>query len=176
MKNENNLHLIGDEKVVLSADDDPGYTQAICPATMALLSESTSEFNHLLAAFRSDYRPANTTEDALVQLLARHFWSALRNARIESGLVQIQMDGAGDSYRIQQFIKENNMRDPATAFECDTRKLGFAFQRDCEEGNGQLKIARLAGIQDAGFLRIQSRLQKLQALRISAAPRKNKAA
>ena len=175
MKNESNLKLIGDEKVVLSGDD-PGYTQAICPASMALLAESTSEFNQLLAAFRRDYRPANTTEDALVQLLTRHFWTALRNARTETGLVQVQMDGANDTYRIQQFMKENNMKDPDIAFECDTRKLGIGFQKDCDEGNGQLKIARIATMYDAGFLRVQTHLRKLQALRIGAAPGKDKAA
>ena len=157
-------------------NEDPGYTQAVCPASMALLAESTSEFNQLLAAFRRDYRPANTTEDALVQLLARHFWTALRTARTETGLIQVQMDGATDTFRIQQFTKENNMKDPDIAFECDTRKLGIGFQRDCDEGNGQLKIARIATMQDAGFLRVQTHLQKLQTRRIGATPRKDKAA
>ncbi len=181
--NQNKVIPINDERLVLSGGAEnerdegertpapnPGQTPEFVPATAVLASEDSAGFSLLLAAFRRDYQPVNTTEDALVQLLTRHFWSAFRNARVETGLIEDQMDAATRLGRVQDFAKKHAVH------EYDTRRLGIAFGYDCGEGNAQMKIVRAGTSHDLNFLRIQLRLRNLQALRTLSTQAHNRAA
>src|SRR5258707_8564325 len=61
--------------------------EAVQTRPTALLAENPAGFDRILAAFRRDLRPANFTEDILVQRMARHFWGTLRTTRLETALV-----------------------------------------------------------------------------------------
>ena len=115
---------------------------------------------HILAVFRRDLHPATHAEDILVQIMARGFWSVLRTTRVETTLIDAQMSAIADHPSIQAYAKKHG-----TAFDYDTRRLGQAFEADCGHRNAQLKITRTSSTYDVAFLRAQTSLQKLQAIR-----------
>ena len=172
---DDNVISINDEDLAVGAST-PDDREEMSSATAALLAENAKGFDILLADLRRDCRPANAAEDTLVQMMARHFWAALRKTRIETGLVETQMEWALEKPSIRLFAKLNDVNDPAVMFEFDTRRLGVAFDSDCGRNKSQLMIARVAAASDAGFLKAYSLLLKAQALRPSASRRTNRAA
>ncbi len=155
----------------------PGDREDMNPAIAALLVENANGFDLLLSDFRRDCKPVNAAEDALVQLMARHFWAALRRTRIETGLIETQIQWALETPTIRLFAELNDITEPGVNFEFDTRRLGLAFESDCGRYKSQLTITRVAAAADAGFLKAYSMLLKAQALRPAASARKrNRAA
>src|SRR4051812_15448059 len=108
--------------------------EAVQTKLTALLAENPAGFDCILATFRRDLRPANFTEDILVQRTARHFWGALRTTRLETALVESQMHSAATHPEIQKFAETHGK-----GYDYDTRRLGVAFQTDCGQLNAQLK-------------------------------------
>ena len=170
MKNDK-VVSINDEQLAIgdpTSDDREEMNSAIA----ALLTENARGFDLLLSDFRRDCKPANAAEDALVQMMARHFWAALRKTRIETGLVETQMEWALDKPSIRLFAQLNDITSPGVDFEFDTRRLGVAFESDCGSNKSQLIITRVAAASDAGFLKAYAMLLKAQALRPAASPRR----
>ncbi|MEO8130880.1 MAG: hypothetical protein ABI822_27530 [Bryobacteraceae bacterium] len=146
------------------------------PAIAALLAESAQGFDLLLADFRRDCKPLNAAEDALVQMMARHFWAALRKTRVETGVVESHMERSLESSQIRHFAEVNDLNDPGVNFEFDTRRLGVGFDMDCGRHGAQLTITRAAAASDTGFLKYYSMLLKVQSRRPPAAERQLKRA
>ena len=166
-----NVVPIDDERLAIDGPL-PDEREEMNAAIAALLIENATGFDLLLSDFRRDCKPANAAEDALVQMMARHFWAALRKTRIETGLVETQMGWALETPTIQLFAKLNDIKDPGINFDFDTRRLGVAFESDCGRNKSQLIITRVAAASDTGFLKTYSLLLKAQALRRTAQPRK----
>ena len=162
---------VGDEQLAIGglAPDD---REEVNSAIAALLTENAKGFDLLLSDFRRDCKPANAAEDALVQMMATHFWSALRKTRIETGLVETQIGWALESPTIRLFAQLNDITDPGVNFEFDTRRLGVAFNSDCGSNKSQLILTRVAAASDAGFLKAYALLLKAQKLRPAASARK----
>ena len=125
-------------------------------------SATTPAPAQILAAFRRDLHPATHAEDILVQIMARGFVSALRTMRVETTLIHAQITAIADHPSIQAYAKKHG-----TGFDYDTRRLGQAFEADCGHRNAQPKITRTSSTHDVAFLRAQTSLQKLQAIRKS---------
>lgn len=170
MKNDKVVAINGEKLAIDGAT--PDEREEMCPAIAAVLAENATGFDLLLSDFRRDCKPANAAEDALVQLMVRHFWAALRRTRVETGLVEAQMEWVLENQSIRLFAQLNDMTDPGVNFEFDTRRLGVAFDIDCAKNKSQLTITRVAAASDAGFLKAYSMLLKVQALRPVASPRK----
>jgi len=161
---------IHNEPIPIPVPDD--NREEIHPAIATLLAENAKGFDILLADFRRDCKPINSAEDALVQMMARHFWAALRKTRIETGIVESHMERSYETAQIQRFAKVNDITDPGVNFEFDTRRLGVGFDLDCGRNNAQLTISRAAAASDTAFLKYYSMLQKVQSRRPPASPRK----
>lgn len=170
MKNEK-VVTINDEQLAIDRPT-PAEREEMCPVIAAVLAENAAGFDLLLSDFRRDCKPANVAEDTLIQLMVRHFWTALRKTRVETGLIESQMERVLENQSIRLFAQLNDMTDPGVNFEFDTRRLGLAFDIDCANNKSQLTITRVAAASDAGFLKAYSMLLKVQALRLSASPRK----
>ena len=151
---QDNVHSINDEKLAIG-----NHPQERGP------EDISTAFDTVLADFRRDCHPADAAEDALVQLMARNFCNTLRKTRIETGLIESQMEEAVSNQQIQIFAKLNDLKDPDVNYEFDTRLLGIAFDLDCGRNNAQLKITRATALSDAGFHKAQDRLLKLQSQR-----------
>ncbi len=162
---------INDERLAVGGSSMDDREEMNC-AIAALLTENAKGFELLLSDFRRDCKPVNAAEDALVQLMARHFWGALRKTRIETGLVETQIEWTLSTTTIRGFAERNDMTDPGVNFEFDTRRLGLAFHSDCGSNKAQLIITRVAAASDAGFLKAYSMLLKAQSLRPAASQRK----
>src|SRR6185369_5524226 len=106
-KNDENLipftNERADERLALHNAD----REELCPATAALLIENGRGFDLLLADLRRECAPQNTTEDLVVQTMARHAWSALRRTRMETGLVEVQVDNSNHNFHIKNFAAAN---------------------------------------------------------------------
>jgi hypothetical protein len=153
---------MSDEVLAIDGHESDDNREEMNPGIATLLAENARGFDLLLAEFRRDCKPANSAEDALVQLMARHFWHSLRKTRVETGLVESQMELALENHLIREFAQRNDIKDPAMSYEFDTRRLGVAFDHDCGKNNSQLKITRACAASDHGFLNAQARLQKMQ--------------
>ncbi|MEO8128143.1 MAG: hypothetical protein ABJF23_12710 [Bryobacteraceae bacterium] len=112
----------------------------------------------ILADFRRDLRPATPTEDALVDIMARSFFSALRITRIETNLINNQFEAIKDHPAIKAHARKHG-----TGHEYDTRRLGQAFDADCGNRYAQAKVSKTASTYDQAFLRAQTALLSLRA-------------
>ena len=63
------------------------FKHGFCGVFSLLPSESTQDFDDLLAALRQDHQPANATEDILVERMAQHHWLSQRALHLQTTLL-----------------------------------------------------------------------------------------
>ncbi len=63
------------------------FKHGFCSVFSLLPSESRQDFDNLLVALRQDHRPANTTEDILVERMAQHHWLSQRAIHLQTMLL-----------------------------------------------------------------------------------------
>ena len=74
-------------------------------AFWVLPSESQSDFDNLLAAFRDEHRPATPTEEALVQAMAEHHWLRHRALRLEESCFDFTTGQVIDAQKLSLYLR-----------------------------------------------------------------------
>jgi len=118
-----------------------GRTHGLCSRNPLLPMEDAAEFQALLDRLRAVYQPADEAQESSLRELAWAEWRLRRVVRIESGLF---------AYRVEKMRLIENCkfaaRKPACSrrkavYDENTRLLGVAFFRDCED-NAFVKLNR----------------------------------
>jgi hypothetical protein len=80
----------------IEANRNNALRHGLTSARIVIKGENQAEFDALLAGMRASHKPANSTEEALVELIAANYWRLLRARRIEAGIFDNVMCEAAD--------------------------------------------------------------------------------
>jgi len=151
-----------------SRKPDPSLSPAPpVPEDLTLFCERSDGFQALLDALDREHAPATPTEHFLLGQMAASWWRSRRLDRIETGLLEHQTtQAAGDLFDDDD--ESDDESDESEIHADNTKTLGLAFHRDCNNGNALPKIFRCHFLAERSFLRCLEQLHGLRARR--AAP------
>lgn len=88
-----------------AARNNTRHGLASASAFQVLPTESQFEFDELLAGFRAEHRPATTTEKALVQAIAEHYWLRTRAVSLEASCFDPITGQVADAQRLALYLR-----------------------------------------------------------------------
>jgi hypothetical protein len=88
-----------------AARNNTRHGLASANAFQVLPTESQFEFDELLAGFRAEHRPVTTTEEALVQAIAEHYWLRTRAISLEASCFDSVTGQVADPQRLALYLR-----------------------------------------------------------------------
>ncbi len=106
-------------------------------AFRVLPSESQSEFNALLAAFREEHQPETLTETTLVEAIAQHHWLRRRALALESSCYNPETGAITDEKQLALYLRYQTTHERAfhkslndlLKLRAEKRKAEIGFER-----------------------------------------------
>ena len=131
--------------------------------------ENPAELQALLDRLRATFQPANEAQEFSLREMAWADWRLRRVARIESGLYAYRLERAREVENCPDTAPQPARTIRQQRYDQETRLLGIAFYRDCED-NAFVKLSRYENALRRAYYKARNELPPPQSPREETPP------